>query len=157
AVRQPILLLWAAVGVVLLIGCVNVAGLLMARGVARASEIATRMALGGGRGVIVRQLLTESVVLAVCGGVAGVAFGFAISRALVSILDHAVGTTGVAGLDGRVLAVTAAVALGTSLVFGLMPALQASRVNLRETLVASGSPSIAGAARSLPRRVMVVV
>ncbi len=71
--RQPMLILWGAVGIVLLIGCVNIAGLLMARGVARAPEIATRIALGGGRGAIVRQLLTESVVLAACGGVAGIA------------------------------------------------------------------------------------
>jgi len=156
-VRQPILILWGAVAMVLLIGCVNVAGLLMARGVARAPEIATRMALGGGRGAILRQLLTESLVLAVAGGVAGAALGYAGSRVFASLLKDAFGVApGGLGLDGRVLAATAAIALGTSLVFGVVPALQASRVNLRTALVDAGSASIAGAARSWPRRVLVV-
>jgi predicted permease len=156
-VRQPILILWGAVAMVLLIGCVNVAGLLMARGVARAPEIATRMALGGGRGAIVRQLLTESLVLAVAGGAAGAALGYAGSRAFASLLQDAFGVApGAVGLDARVLAATAAIALGTSLVFGIVPALQASRVNLRAALVETGSPSIAGVARSWPRRVLVV-
>jgi predicted permease len=156
-VRQPILILWGAVAFVLLIGCVNIAGLLMARAVARAPEIATRMALGGGRGAILRQLLTESMVLAIAGGVAGAAFGYAGSRVFGSLLRDAFGVAASeVGLDGRVLAATAAIALGTSLVFGLVPALQASRVNLRATLVESGSQSIAGAARSWPRRALVV-
>jgi putative ABC transport system permease protein len=156
-VRQPILILWGAVAVVLLIGCVNIAGLLMARGVARAPEIATRMALGGGRGAILRQLLTESVVLAVAGGVAGAALGYFGSRAFAPLLQDAFGVPpGGVGLDGRVLAATAAIALGTSLLFGVVPALQATRVNLREALVETGSPSIAGAARSWPRRLLVV-
>ena len=157
-VRQPILILWSAVGVVLLIGCVNIAGLLMARGVTRAPEIATRIALGGGRAAILRQLLTESVVLAVLGGVAGTAFGYAASRLFASLLQDAFGVTqSKVGLDGRVLAISAAIALGTSLVFGLAPAVQASRVNLRATLVDAGSASIAGAARAWPRRALVVV
>jgi predicted permease len=156
-VRQPILILWSAVAVVLLIGCVNIAGLLMARGASRAPEIATRIALGGGRAVIVRQLLCESLVLAACGGIAGIALGYAGSRFFATLLENAFGVTGEIGLDARALAVTGALALGTSVVFGLVPALQASRVDLRETLVESGSPSIAGAARSWPRRAMVVV
>jgi len=156
-VRQPILVLWGAVAVVLLIGCVNIAGLLMARGVARAPEIATRIALGGGRGAIVRQLLCESLVLAACGGAAGIVLGYAGSRFFVTLLENAFGVPpSEIGLDARVLAITGAIALATSVVFGLLPALQASRVNLRETLVASGSGSIAGAARSWPRRAMVV-
>ncbi len=69
--RRPLLILWGAVGVVLLIGCVNIAGLLVARGVARRPEIATRIALGGSRGAIIRQLLTESLVLAAVGGAGG--------------------------------------------------------------------------------------
>jgi predicted permease len=153
--RAPILAVWAAVGIVLLIGCVNVAGLLLARGAARAQEIATRIALGGGRAAIVRQLLTESLVLAACGGAAGIALGYGGSRVFATWLEDAFGITGELGLDGRVLAISVASALLTSIIFGLLPALQASRVNLRETLVESGGPNIAGHARSWVRRVMV--
>jgi len=156
-VRQPILILWGAVAVVLLIGCVNIAGLLMARGVARALEIATRIALGGGRWAIVRQLLTESVVLAALGGAAGVLLGYGGLRAFATLLENAFGVapTGI-GLDARALAITSLSALGTSVAFGFVPALQASGVNLRSALVDSGSGSIAGAARSWPRRALVV-
>jgi predicted permease len=153
--RQPLLILWGAVGIVLLIGCVNIAGLLTARGVARAPEIATRIALGGGRGTIVRQLLTESVVLAACGGFAGMAIGWAASRLLASWLTAAFGITGDVGLDARVLAMTSGLALLTSVAFGLLPALQASRVDLRSALIESGGTSIAGSARSWPRRLTV--
>lgn len=156
-VRQPILVIWAAVGLVLLIGCVNIAGLLMARGVSRAPEIATRIALGGGRRTIVSQLLTESLVLAACGGILGLAIGYAGSRIFATLLEDAFGVSGGdVGLDLRVLVITSGLALATSVIFGLLPAWQASGVNLRDTLVASGSPSIAGAARNWPRRIMVV-
>src|SRR5438093_401728 len=83
--RQPLMMLWAAVGVVLLIGCVNVAGLLLARGTSRAPEIATRIALGGGRAAIVKQLLTESAVLAALGGAAGLALGYVSSRLIATL------------------------------------------------------------------------
>src|SRR5262249_39745667 len=127
-VRTPILILWSAVGIVLLIGCVNIAGLLTARGLSRAPEIAMRLALGGGRAAIVRQLLAESVVLAVCGGIGGLALGYVGSKLLTTLLEDAFGVVGALGLDGRVLAVTGAIALGTSLVFGLLPAIRATRV-----------------------------
>jgi len=156
-VRQPILILWGAVAAVLLIGCVNVAGLLIARGAERAPEFAMRLALGGGRAAIVRQLLIESVVLALCGGALGIGIGYVGSRAFGSLLGDAFGVTAQLTLDGRILAITAATALATSVAFGLLPAVQSARVNLRETLVASGSGSIAGAARTWPRRAMVVV
>src|SRR5262249_9361753 len=99
----------------------------------------------------------ESLVLAVSGGMAGIALGYAGSRFFATLLEDAFGVTGDTGLDARVFVITSAFALGTSVIFGLFPALQASRVDLRETLVESGSPSIAGAARSWPRRAMVVV
>src|SRR5580765_565885 len=153
--RQPLLILWAAVGIVLLIGCVNIAGLLTARGVTRAPEIATRIALGGGRGTIVRQLLTESVVLAACGGAGGLAIGWAASRLLGTWLTAAFGVTGEVGLDARALAITSGIALLTSVAFGLLPALHASRVDLRSALIESGGTAIAGSARRWPRRVMV--
>jgi predicted permease len=155
AVREPLMVLWAAVGAVLLIGCVNIAGLLMARGVARGPEMATRLALGGGRATIVRQLLTESLVLAGCGGALGLLLGYAGSRVFATLLHDAFGLEGDVGLDTRVFVLTSAAALLTSLVFGLVPALQASRVNLRAALVDAGSPSIAGDAKGWPRRAMV--
>lgn len=155
--RRPLLILWAAVGVVLIIGCVNVAGLLLARGRARAAEFAMRIALGGGRRAIVRQLLAESLVLAACGGAAGIGIGYVGLRSFASWLEAAFGVTGVVGLDLRVLAITAGAALGTSVLFGLAPAMQASRVNLRAALVESGSGSIAGHARGWRRRSLVLV
>jgi predicted permease len=153
--RQPLLVLWSAVGAVLLIGCFNVAGLLLARGRVRSIEIATRMALGGGRPAIVRQLLAESFVLAASGGGAGIALGYAGSKASASLLADAFGVTGEIALDARVLVITLSIALSTSVLFGLLPALELSRVNLRDALTQAGSPSIAGAARGWPRRAMV--
>jgi predicted permease len=153
--RRPLLILWGAVGVVLLIGCVNIAGLLVARGVARRPEIATRIALGGSRGAIIRQLLAESVVLAAVGGAGGLAIGFGVSRLLASWLTAAFGVTGETGLDARVLAITSGLALLTSVAFGLLPALQASRVDLRMALVEAGGTAVAGGARTWPRRLMV--
>ena len=154
-VRRPILVLWAAVGVVLLIGCVNIAGLLMARGVARAPEFAMRLALGGRRSAIVRQLLVESLVLSVCGAAAGILVGDGASRACAALLEDAFGITGDVGLDGRVLAITTVIALSTSVLFGLLPAVQATRVDLRPILVEAGNNAIAGAARTWPRRLLV--
>jgi predicted permease len=153
--RRPLLILWGAVGIVLLIGCVNIAGLLTARAVARAPEIAIRIALGGGRGAIVRQLLTESVVLAACGGAGGLAIGWGASRLLASWLTAAFGVTGEVGLDARVLLITSGLALLTSVAFGLLPALQASRVDLRGALIEAGGTAVAGGARRWPRRLMV--
>src|SRR5581483_1133389 len=155
-IRQPMLLLWAAVGLVLAIGCVNVAGLLIARGRQRAPEIAMRLALGGSRSAIVRQLLAESLVIAGCGGVLGLAIGAMVLRASTTLLAEAFGMTGPFGVDARVVAICAAAALSTSVVFGLLPALRAARVDLRRTLVESGSTSIAGAAGHWPRRLMVL-
>src|SRR5436190_1210689 len=156
--REPLVVLWSAVGVVLLIGCVNIAGLLLARARTRAPEIATRIAIGGGRAAIVRQLLAESLVLAAAGGGAGLAIGYASAQLFATLLEDAFGVSGQqVGLDMRVLAISGAVALLTSVVFGLLPALQATRVDLRQILVEGGSPSIAGSARSWPRRALVVV
>lgn len=154
--RRPLFVLWGAVGVVLLIGCVNIAGLLLARAAARAPELATRVAIGGGRGVIVRQLLVESLVLAAAGGLAGVAVGAATLRASGPLLRDAFGTAQTLTLDGRVLAIAAAATLLTGVSFGLLPAIGASRVDVRRMLADSGGPSIAGGARRWPRRALVV-
>jgi predicted permease len=153
--RRPLVVLMGAVGIVLVIGCVNIAGLLLARGSARAAEIATRMALGGGRAAIVRQLLAENVVLAACGGIVGTGLGYAGLQVLAFRLADVFGGQAF-GLDARVFAITAAASLGTSLFFGLFPAFQASRVDLRSAMVGSAGTAVAGASNRWPHRALVV-
>jgi predicted permease len=132
--RGPVLLLWAAVGLVLLIGCVNIAGLTLARGGARQHEIVTRMALGSGRVGILAQLLSESVLLAIAGGVCGLALGAAAVQELKPIVTATLRPTQPITIDMRMLAVTAATALLTGLIFGLYPAFANSRGDLRNAL-----------------------
>jgi predicted permease len=153
-VRQPLLVLWAAVLVVLLIGCVNIAGLLLARSSSRAREIATRMAIGGGRGAIVRQLLVESVVLALGGAMAGIGLGYVLARNISAQLQDVMALP--TGPDLRVLLIGSAAAIGTSVVFGLFPALHASRVDVRGMLTETGGTAIAGRARRWPMRIIIV-
>jgi predicted permease len=154
-IRQPLLILWGAVGLVLLIACVNVAGLLIARSGARTREIATRLALGSGRWVVIRQLLVESAVLAAAGGTAGVALGWGVLNALQrlgsDVFDFGYPVT----LDARVLGVSLLVALATSVFFGLVPALQATRVDVQGSLAEGGTRSIAGGRAQWPRRILV--
>jgi len=129
--RQPLLLLWTAVALVVLIGCVNIAGMLLARGSARAKEIATRIALGGGRAVIMRQMLSEYLVLGVFGGVAGIALGWLALKAMQAAAADSFGFLRDVRLDARVLAATGITVLLTTLIFGLYPAWQVSRVDIR--------------------------
>ena len=153
-VRSELLLTWAAVLMVLLIGCVNIAGLLLARSGARGREMAIRMALGGSRGAIVRQLLMESVLLALGGGIVGVGVGgFALDwlkqlGAEKNQLWYPI------ELDARVLAVMLGIALLTSLVFGLAPALHTSRLDIRSVLNEAGR-GIAGGRRRWARGALV--
>jgi predicted permease len=139
---------------VLLIGCVNIAGLLLARSGARDREIATRMALGGSRAAIVRQLLMESVLMALGGGIVGIGVGgFALDwlkqlGAAKNQLWYPI------ELDARVLAMMLGVALATSLIFGLVPALATSRLDIRTVLNQSGR-GIAGARRPWTRGTLV--
>ncbi|MCX6631521.1 MAG: ABC transporter permease [Candidatus Solibacter sp.] len=146
-VRSELLLTWAAVLLVLLIGCVNIAGLLLARSGTRGREIATRMALGGSRGAIVRQLLMESVLLALGGGIVGIGVGgFALDwlkqlGAEKNQLWYPI------DLDARVLAVMLSVALLTSLLFGLVPALHTSRLDIRGVLNEAGRGIAGGRGR----------
>ncbi len=156
SVRPSLAAIWAAVGLVLLLGCVNIAGLLMARLGWRRREIATRLALGGGRGAVLRQLLTEGLVLAVGGGLAGIAFASLGQEALEWLARDGLGMSQTLELDGRALAFTALVALATSLLFGLVPALQASRTDLRESFAESDSRGATGGGRLWPRRLLVV-
>ena len=137
--RPALLMLAAATGLVLLMACANVAGLLLARGVVRQRELAVRGALGAGRGRIVRQLLTESVVLGVAGGAAGLAVAVGIVRAAPVLMPRNVPGLAEVGVDGAMLAFTAAVSVVAGLLFGTAPALAWSRVDLARTLNETGA------------------
>jgi putative ABC transport system permease protein len=159
-VRSSLLVLIGAVSFVLLIACANVANLLLVRATGRRREIAIRTAIGAGRGRIIRQLLTESVVLSMVGGALGLALGVVGIRALLSIntagLPRVGENGGLVGLDWRVLAFTLLVSLGTGVVFGLVPALQGSRADLGVTLKESGARSGTGMRQNKTRAVLVV-
>jgi len=132
---NPLLVLMSIVALVLLIACANVANLLIARATARQKEIAVRLALGAGRNRIISQLLMESLLLALAGGIAGLALAVWIDRTLVSFLpartsEFAISTTP----DWRVLAFNLGISLLTGVIFGLVPALQSTRPNLAPTL-----------------------
>jgi predicted permease len=144
-----LIVLMCMVGLVLLIACANVANLLIARAFTRQREIAVRLSIGASRGQLVRQLLVESVVLAVAGGAVGVFLSMVLTRGLLTLLP-----VGGAPLlvqptpDGRILAFTIAMTLVTGIVFGLLPALRASKPDTWGTLKDSGG-SVAGAGSSL--------
>jgi len=139
--RQPVLVLYAGVCVVLFVACINVANLLLARSAARSREIAVRAALGAGRGRIARQMLTESLLLSLCGGAAGLAIGQVLVWGLQKVLPF--GQLENVTLDRTTLWFTAGVSLFVGLLFGLAPALQALRVELIDTLKESGGKSSA--------------
>ena len=128
-VRPAILILLGAVVCVLLIACTNVASLLLARGATREREIALRAAIGAGRGRLIRQLLTESLVLAVLGGLAGSALGWWCLHLLLSAAPPDLPRVQEIGIDGRVLAFTALATMATGIAFGLVPALQTARTD----------------------------
>jgi predicted permease len=155
-IRQPLLMLWGAVGLVLLTACVNLAGLLLARSATRVREIATRMALGSGRAAVIRQLLVETAVLALGGGALGVGVGWLVLAALknLSVDVYPVGFP--LELDWRVLAMTLVLSLATSLVFGLAPALHASRIDVQAALAESGTRGSSAASARWPRRLLVI-
>jgi predicted permease len=155
-IRRPLMMLWGAVGLVLLIAYINIAGLLIARASTRTREIATRIALGGGRGVIVRQLLIESAVLSLGGGALGVFAGWVVLRALTSLSADVFPLEYPVGLDARVLIIALVTALGTSVCFGLVPALQASRVDVQAVLAESGTRGVAGGQGRWARRLLIV-
>jgi putative ABC transport system permease protein len=159
-VRTTLYVLLGAVGLVLLIACANVANLLLVRATGRRREIAIRAAIGAGRGRIIAQLLTESLLLSAIGGVCGLVLGVVGMRALLAVNTAnlpRVGEAGsVVGLDWRVLLFTIGVSLGTGLLFGLIPALQASRSDLGLTIKESGSRTGTGARSNVTRGILVV-
>jgi putative ABC transport system permease protein len=136
--RKRLLILLGAVGCVLLIACVNVANLLLARGGARGREIAVRAALGAGRGRIVRQLLTESLILGLAGGAAGLGLAWAGVRFLKAISPAGVPRLATAGIDGPALSFALGLSLAASLLFGLVPALRIARPDLQSMLKEGG-------------------
>jgi predicted permease len=140
--RQPVIGLMLAVSFILLIACANLAGLTLVRVSRRIPEIATRLSLGASRGVVLRQLWTESLVLAIIGAAAGLALARGILSALPGFLPDNMMPLGGLSIDVRVLAFTCAASLFTSLLFGALPAMQTRRVDLRSSM-ATGSRGIA--------------
>ena len=151
--QSSLRLLFGAVGFLLLIACANVANLQMARATSRSREIALRMSVGAGRGRVLRQLLTESVVLSFAGGALGIALAIAITRATVALMpDFYVPNEARITVNNLVLLFSIAVSVLTGILFGLVPAVQCSRPDLVETLKdaakGSGSRSAGGRTRS---------
>lgn len=147
--RTKLLVLLGAVSLVLLMACVNIANLLLARAAARQKELAVRAAVGAGRWRVCRQLLTESLLLGVVGGLAGLLVGMGGLSLLKAILPDDTPRLRLVGLDWRVLTFTAGVALLTGFLFGIAPALQASRIDLSESVKAGWQRSMTAAGRRL--------
>jgi putative ABC transport system permease protein len=152
-VRDALLVIQAAVGLVLLIACANVSSLLIARATGRRRELAIRAALGAGRGHLIRQLLAESLVLGICGGVAGLLLSSWLVVLLVRFLPQGLPRTDAITLDTTVMIVTLLASVGTGLLFGILPALQASRTDAAHVIKEAGER---GSTRARGRAALVV-
>jgi putative ABC transport system permease protein len=153
-IRLPLLILLAAVGLVLLIACANVGNLLFVRALSRRKEIAIRAALGAGRGRVFQQLLVESLLLAVTGGVAGVFLARGSLHAAASLLANQLPRADEIMIDGRVLVFAAVISIVTGMIAGTMPALRAGRTDLAEALKEGGRAN--GAVGVRTRRLLIV-
>lgn len=151
-------MLFGAVGFLLLIACANVANLQMARATSRAREIALRMSIGASRGRVLRQLLTESMLLSLTGGLLGVAVAIGLTKAVVAIMpEFYVPNEARISVNGYVLAFSATVSIATGILFGLVPALQCSRPDLVEDLKGTGKGSGNSGAGGKTRGALVIV
>jgi predicted permease len=156
-VRPTLFLLFAAVAVILLVACVNVANLLLAKASTREREIAIRAALGASRGRIIRQLLTESTLLALAGGAAGVALAFLALSLLKSVLPAYTPRLADVKIDKYVMAFSLVLSLLTGLIFGLAPALHASQADVEQSLKANGLAAGIGRKRKRISSMLVAI
>ena len=157
---QPLKLLMVLVGLVLLIACANVANLLLARGEARQKEFAMRLAMGAGHWRLIRQLLTETLLLAMLGGIAGVALAQWADVLLLRMVSAQAGNAAIQlnlQLDARILAFTLGLTLLTAILFGLVPSLHVTRLNLSPILKSTNTGSTGGGLRRLPVGKLLVI
>ncbi len=154
--RPALVLAFGAVSLILLMACANVANMLMARATVRRQELAVRAALGAGRSRLVQQLLTESVVLGVCGGVVGTAIAFATHRLLLGLQPDIIPRAGELVLDATALGFALVISVLTGLLFGVAPAFQGGRIDLRHALTEGGQrASTTGTRRRRQRSLLV--
>jgi predicted permease len=156
SLRQALIVLWCAVGLILLIVCVNLSNLLLARASARSKEFAMRTALGAGKGRIVRQLLTESLVLSLAGSLLGLVFALAATSWLAHQGSFALPLLSTIRIDRTALAWTLLLAILSAISFGVLPGLRISGINLHDTLKSSGHGTSRGRKDDRLRNVLVV-
>ena len=154
--RRSLIVLWCAVGMILLIVCVNLSNLLLSRAAARSKEFALRSALGAGRGRLIRQLLTESFVLSSAGALLGLAIAWSLTAYLAHQGSIALPLLSSVRVDGTALAWTVLIAMTTALIFGLVPGMKIAAGNLQEGLKDGGQGSGTGAKRERLRSALVI-